>query len=122
MSSIIYITDKKTGNKYAYESFSYRDPETKKPKTRRVYLGRIDPYTGELIPKAPKGRRNRSISNSQRRQINEEAQQQIDALNEQVASLKKDVMALSQKNQASEQLVHSILKAVDKYQSAIEQD
>lgn len=122
MSSIIYITDKKTGNKYAYESFSYRDPDTKKPKTRRVYLGRIDPCTGELIPKAPKGKRNRSISNNQRRQINEEAQQQIDALREQVASLKKDVIALSQKNQASEKLVQSILKAVDKYQNSIEQD
>ena len=122
MSSIIYITDKKTGNKDAYESVSYRDPDTKKPKTRRVYLGRIDPCTGELIPKAPKGKRNRSISNNQRRQINEEAQQQIDALSEQVASLKKDVIALSQKNQASEKLVQSILKAVDKYQNSIEQD
>lgn len=104
----------------AYESFSYRDPETKKPKTRRVYLGRVDPDTGELIPKAPKGKRNRSISTNQRRQINEEAQQQIDALNEQVSSLKKDVLELSQKNQASEKLIQTILKAVDKYQSSIE--
>ena len=121
MSSIIYITNKKTGNKYAYESFSFRDPETKKPKTRRVYLGRIDPDTGVLIPKAPKGKRNRSISTIQRRQINEEAQQQIDVLTEQVRSLKKDVLALSQKNQASEKLIQTILKAVDKYQNSIDE-
>ena len=85
-----------------------------------MYLGRIDPDTGVLIPKAPKGKRNRSISTIQRRQINEEAQQQIDVLTEQVRSLKKDVLALSQKNQASEKLIQTILKAVDKYQNSID--
>lgn len=121
MSSIIYITDKKTGNKYAYESFSFRDPETKKPRTRRVYLGRIDPETGELIPKAPKGKRNRSMSTNQRRQINEEARQQIDNLNDQVSSLKRDVLELSRKNQASQKLVQSIIMAIEKYQNSVEQ-
>lgn len=119
MSSIIYITDKKSGRKYAYESFSFRDPQTKKPKTRRVYLGRIDPDTGEIIPKAPEGKRNRSIK--QRNLVNEETQKHIDELNEQVISLKKDVLALSRKNQASEKLIQSILKAVEKYQSTAEQ-
>ena len=76
--------------------------------------------------KAQPGRRlimlfdNRSISTNQRHQINEEAQQQIDVLTEQVRSLKKDVLALSQKNQASEKLIQTILKAVDKYQNSID--
>lgn len=60
MASIVYITNKKTGVKYAYRSESYRDPETKKPKTKREYLGRVDPETQKIIPKAEGGRRNRS--------------------------------------------------------------
>ena len=44
---------------YAYRSESYRDPVTKQPKSRRTYLGRVDPVTNEIIPKAEKGRRNR---------------------------------------------------------------
>ncbi len=60
MSSVIYITNKKTGAQYAYESFSFRDPISKKPRTRRTYLGRVNPLTGKIVPKAEKGKRNRS--------------------------------------------------------------
>lgn len=60
MACIVYITNKKTNTKYAYRSESYRDPETKQPKSRRTYLGRVDPETNEIIPKAGKGKRNRN--------------------------------------------------------------
>lgn len=60
MSCIVYLTNKKTNTKYAYRSESYRDPETKQPKSRRTYLGRVDPETNEIIPKAGKGKRNRN--------------------------------------------------------------
>ena len=65
MACIVYQTNKKTNTKYAYRSESYRDPVTKKPKSRRTYLGRVDLDTNEIIPKAEKGKRNRSaIDNS----------------------------------------------------------
>ncbi len=60
MSCIIYQTNKKTGIKYAYKSESYRDPVTKKPRSKRTYLGRVDPITDEIIPKAETGKRNRA--------------------------------------------------------------
>lgn len=60
MSCIVYLTNKKTNTKYAYRSESYRDPVTKKPKSRRTYLGRVDPVTNEIIPKAAEGKRNRT--------------------------------------------------------------
>ena len=60
MSCIVYITNKKNNTKYAYRSESYRDPVTKQPKSRRTYLGRVDPVTNEIIPKAGKGKRNRN--------------------------------------------------------------
>ncbi len=51
MSCIVYQTNKNTGTKYAYKGESYRDPKTGTPKSRRTYLGRVDPETGEIIPK-----------------------------------------------------------------------
>ena len=50
----------RSNTKYAYRSESYRDPVTKKPKSRRTYLGRVDPVTNEIIPKAAEGKRNRT--------------------------------------------------------------
>lgn len=58
MSCIVYQTNKNTGTKYAYLSESYRDPKTGTPKSRRTYLGRVDPETGDIIGKAPRGGRN----------------------------------------------------------------
>lgn len=49
MSCIVYQTDKRTGAKYAYESVSYWDAEKQQPRSKRKYLGRVDPETGEII-------------------------------------------------------------------------
>lgn len=60
MSSIVYQTDRRSGTTYAYRSEPVRDPVTGKPSQKRTYLGRVDPETGEIVPKAAKGKRNRS--------------------------------------------------------------
>ena len=57
MSCIVYQTNKNTGTKYPYLSESYRDPKTGTPKSRRTYLGRVDPETGDIIGKAARGGR-----------------------------------------------------------------
>ena len=49
MSCIVYQTNKKTGEKYAYESVSYWDKEKKQPRSRRKYIGKVDPVTNEII-------------------------------------------------------------------------
>ena len=49
MSCIVYQTDKKTGVKYAYESTSYWDKDKKQPRSKRKYIGKVDPETGEII-------------------------------------------------------------------------
>ena len=51
MSCIVYQTDRKTGKKYAYESVSYWDKEKQQPRSKRKYLGKVDPETGEIIKK-----------------------------------------------------------------------
>lgn len=50
MACIVYQTNKKTGVKYAYESISYWDKEKNQPRSKRRYLGRVDPVTNEIIP------------------------------------------------------------------------
>ena len=54
MSSIVYQTNKQTGITYAYESVSYWDKDKKQPRSKRQYLGRVDPETGEIIRKKDK--------------------------------------------------------------------
>lgn len=53
MACIVYRTDA-GGRKYAYSSESYWDPEKQQPRSKRTYLGRVDPVTGEII----RGRQN----------------------------------------------------------------
>ena len=53
MACIVYRTDS-GGRKYAYSSESYWDAEKQQPRSKRTYLGRVDPITGEII----KGRQN----------------------------------------------------------------
>ena len=48
--AIVYVTNKKTGKKYAYESVSVWNPELKQPRAKRKYLGVVDEETGEIIP------------------------------------------------------------------------
>ena len=47
MSCVVY--QYRPSGVYAYKSVSYRDPVTKKPKSKREYIGRVDPVTKELL-------------------------------------------------------------------------
>ena len=117
MSSIVYRTDEKTGNKYAYESRSFRDPVTKKVKTKKTYLGRVDPLTDEIIPKAEPGKRNRQPSTRQIQQVSEETSKQISALTDEVSTLKTKVSTLNAQLEKKEKFVQAILKVSAQYQA-----
>ena len=56
MFGIVYQRDKRSGSTYAYQDRRHFDPETGRLQTRREYLGRVDPETGEIVPKF-RGRR-----------------------------------------------------------------
>ena len=59
MAFIVYQTNKKTGTVYAYRQEAYRDPVTKRPKSKKTYLGRVDPVTKQIVEKNTEGKRNR---------------------------------------------------------------
>ncbi len=51
MATIVYQKNKKTGAVYVYESESYWDKEKKQPRSKRRYLGKLDPETNEVVPR-----------------------------------------------------------------------
>lgn len=55
MSCIVYQTNHKTGAKYAYESASYWDKDKQQPRSKRKYIGKVDPVTNEIIRKKTSG-------------------------------------------------------------------
>lgn len=105
MSSIVYQTNKTTGITYAYESISYWDKEKQQPRSKRRYLGRVDPETKEIIPKKEKrSKRKASLSSEESKNITElldQKDQVIAALREEVIRLQND---LSEKNEALEKI------------------
>jgi len=64
MASITHHRNKKTGAIYRYAVESYWDKEKKAPRNRQVYLGRVDPDTGDLIPVNKRKKANEPTPNS----------------------------------------------------------
>ena len=51
MATIVYQKNKKTGAVYVYESEAYWDKDKKQPRSRRRYLGKLDPETNKVVTK-----------------------------------------------------------------------
>ena len=54
-SSIVKMTNKKTGVTYVYESTSYWDKDKHQARNKRKLIGKIDPDTGEIVPTGRRG-------------------------------------------------------------------
>ena len=107
MACIVYQTDKKTGIKYAYESISYWDKEKKQPRSKRKYIGKVDPVTGEIIRSGEK-----SV-------ISEDTAAALDALKNQIAEkdkrineLENELTALKRKYNAQSKVIAKIAHLV----------
>ena len=98
MSSIVYQIDKKTGTKYAFESVSYWDKEKKQPRSKRKYLGKVDPETGEIIPS--RGRAVHSDdTDAADKDILSALKDELKAKESTIVELRRDVEALSERNE-----------------------
>lgn len=118
MSSIIYHTDKKTGNVFVYESVAYRDPITKKPRNKRTYLGKMDPISGELIPKATDGHRNRSISKKQLSEIETGLTAQVSELENKNRQLQEELSRVNEASKDAVDLINQIGSLITEYTSS----
>ena len=118
MSSIVYSTDKNTGNKFAYETYSVKDPTTGKAVTKKKYLGRVDPETGEIIPKGESGKRNRKLSTIAREEASRKDRSEIDALNSTIVDLNVKLSLLEQEVQRKDRFINTILEVSHQYEGS----
>lgn len=118
MSCIVYQTDKKTGVKYAYESTSYWDKDKKQPRSKRKYIGKVDPETGEIIS----SRRRKNIPANTDNDQNHTYLAAISQLQEdllekesQIRQLQTDLTELSVKYNKAEKLFAEIVSSVNTF-------
>lgn len=114
MSTIVYQVVK--GTKYAYESIPYWDKEKHAPRSKRKYLGKVDPETGEIIAKKTRSKKTETgpapTADSQRISSLEkslaEKEEQIEKLQDALAEMRK-------RNKQLEDFIFSLKAAVNKF-------
>ena len=119
MSSVVYQIGK-NGTKYAYESESYRDPITRKPRSKRTYLGRVDPDTGMIIPKAENGKRNRSKTGKYEGQLPSDFLQEMQQQKHQIADLQNELSALKKHSKECDALILQMKQLITDFEKMSE--
>ena len=104
MSCIVYQTNKKAGVKYAYESISYWDKEKQQPRSKRKYIGRVDPITGEIIRKDDK----KNSAEKEPPQVSDELSELYAALKKKDDEISELTMELKKSREAYDKLANSV--------------
>lgn len=115
MSSIIYRTDPATGAVYAYRSTSYRDPNTKRPRSKQEYLGRYDAATDTILPKGTNGKRNRSSATKQLLDV----ENKVAAIERELNDSKERIGYLESRVKISEHFVDAVKEAIRQQEEAL---
>jgi len=98
MACIVYTTDA-AGRQYAYSSESHWNKEKKQSRSKRTYLGRVNPETGEIM----KGRQNGKNYKPNRKNLDaapdqseviQQLQQTLSERNVEILAMKQDIQAL----------------------------
>lgn len=111
MSCIVYQTDKRTGIKYAYESISYWDRDKKQPRSKRKYLGKVDPVSGEILTSRS---RKRGITGSSQEESSVcgpdimQLQKELLEKDAQIETLRKEIQTLATRCGKAEALISRI--------------
>lgn len=113
MSCIVYQTDHNTGVKYAYESVSYWDKDKQQPRSKRKYLGRVDPDTGEIITKKERGSHSADKSSDRSAGIISELTEEISRKNDEINALKREIRELQKKNEKLMKVTGKISKLAE---------
>ena len=112
MSSIVYQTNPSTGVKYAYESISYWDKEKKAPRSKRKYIGRVDPETGEIIKGTGK-RKNKAASDGTDSENSRVLQEELEKKDAEITSLRKQLEETTARLNKAERILGDIRTLTD---------
>jgi len=107
MSYIIYLKKDKD-HVYAYQATSYRDPVTRKPKSKRVYIGRVDPITHEFLNPEDKKKLQPLTSNSKAKKSDSHTKEKTGTSNEIVSE--KELNKINKTLQTQQLAINSIQK------------
>lgn len=110
MSSIVFQVDKKTGTKYAYESVSYWDKEKQQPRSKRKYIGKVDPETGEIIKKEDRAKHSDNKTNTI----------ELSRLYEEIKNKEKTIEQLTEELKESKKENEKLIKIMRKIHSLVE--
>ena len=125
MSCIVRSYNKANNTTYVYESCSYRDPVSKKPRSHRRCIGKLDPTTGQVIPTGKRGRRKKetppaaesNVENEHGKSSTPELAEVTTRLQDEQAknkALSDEVRQLRHQMKQIETAMESLAKAVDK--------
>lgn len=89
---------------------------TKKPRSTRTYLGRVDPVSGEIIPKAKNRKRNRTTLTNPSDNLPAGIREQIQKKDEQIQALEKSLDLYRKKSKADDKLIHQLSESVQSHQ------
>jgi len=108
MSTIVYRTNPVTGIVYAYESTSYRDPVSKRPRSRQVYLGRVNPEDNTIIPKGTESKRNRGATEKRLADL----EQNIAEMRDELEQSKAEIARLKETIRIDDRLIGALKSAI----------
>ncbi len=94
--AIIKQYDKRSGITYAYESYSYWDPEKKMTRAKRKLIGRVNPETGEIVPTDGRNKKPKALASSDAdyKKMYEKLLKKYEAQETLIESLKKQIKEL----------------------------
>ena len=108
MACIVFQTNKQTGIKYAYESISYWDKDKKQARSKRQYIGRVDPETGEIITAELKKRSTANVGRNAEDTSNliiSKLQEELAEKDSQIELLKNELGNLTAKYKKADKLI-----------------
>lgn len=120
MPTIVYRTNPSNGVKYAYSVTSYWDKEKKAPRTKRTYLGRVHPETGEIIP--PSSGKGKFTMPPKAARPTEEEAETGDRLYEELVKKDEQIKELQDKLRDSEALAVRLRKKIERIASIASED
>ena len=101
--AIIKQFDKRSGITYVYDSKSYYDKEKKCSRAKRTLIGKIAPYTGEMIPTDGRNKGAKSKPNTVSPEVDrdkriQELEDENRQLKLQISALKKEIERIQASN------------------------
>ena len=118
MASIVYQLNKRTGNLYAYHAVSYRDPVTKRPKSKRTYIGPVNPETKEFLHPADAARRLSALEPIKDLNLNVSTEldnTEAERIMNELALIKEELAEIKSRMQSKETALQSMRQALDDY-------